>query len=157
MTDRKICSWAALKRKLAAERRRHRKIVFTNGVFDLIHVGHLKVFEACKKHGDILVVGLNSDASVRRLKGPKRPILPFREREKLLAGFEVIDYVTGFGEDTPAKLIELVRPDVLIKGGDYKTHQIVGRDVAKKVVRIPLIKGRSSSNLIDLIVRRYGR
>lgn len=143
--------------RLTQERKRRRKIVFTNGCFDLIHVGHLKVFEACKKHGDVLVVGLNSDASVRRIKGPKRPILLEKERARLLAGFEVVDYVTIFGEDTPERLIRLVQPDVLIKGGDWKANQIAGRDDAKKVVRIPLIKGRSTSNLIKLIAQRYGR
>lgn len=149
-------SWAQLGRRLKAERAKHRKIVFTNGCFDLVHVGHLKVFRSCKKHGDILVLGLNSDASVRRLKGPKRPILLEKERAELLAGFEVIDYITIFKEDTPQKLIELVKPDVLIKGGDWSKKNIVGREIAKKVVRIPFVKGHSTTSIIDLIARRYG-
>lgn len=153
----KIVGWATLKKRLARDRRHKKKIVFTNGVFDLLHVGHLKVLESCKKFGDVLVLGLNSDASVRRLKGPKRPILPGKERAELLAGFDVVDYVTFFNEDTPEKLIKVVQPDVLAKGGDYKVNQIVGRDVAKKVVRIPLVKGQSTSNLIKLIAARYGR
>jgi rfaE bifunctional protein nucleotidyltransferase chain/domain len=120
-------------------------------------VGHLKVLESCKKFGDVLVLGLNSDASTRRLKGPKRPILTGKERAELLAGFEVVDYVTFFSEDTPEELIKLVQPDVLVKGGDWKADEIVGRDVAKKVVRIPLVKGRSTTALIEVIASRYGR
>lgn len=149
-------SWAQLGRRLKADRSKRRTIVFTNGCFDLIHVGHLKVFESCKKHGDVLVVAINSDSSVRRLKGPKRPILPQKERAALLAGFEVIDYVTIFNEDTPLKLIKQVQPDVLIKGGDWSKKNIVGADIAKKVVRIPFVKGHSTSSIIDLIARRYG-
>lgn len=156
MTRKKILSWAQLRARLKAERAKRRKIVFTNGCFDLIHVGHLKVFESCKKHGDVLVVGLNSDKSVRRIKGPKRPILDQKERAELLAGFEVVDYVTIFNEDTPQHLIEQVKPDVLIKGGDWNKNSIVGREIAKKVVRIPLVKGHSTSNIIKLIAHRYG-
>lgn len=152
----KVLSWAGLKKALAREKSRKRKVVFTNGCFDLIHVGHLKVFQRCKDQGDVLVVGLNSDASVRRLKGPKRPLITQKERAQLLAGFEVIDYVTIFNEDTPQRLIEMVKPDVLVKGGDWKSSQIVGREVAKKIYRVPLIKGHSTSLLIDKIVKRYG-
>jgi rfaE bifunctional protein nucleotidyltransferase chain/domain len=123
----------------------------------LLHVGHLKVFEACKKRGDVLVVGVNSDASIRRLKGPDRPIVPGADRTLLLAGLVPVDYVTQFTDDTPERLIRLVRPDVLMKGGDWKADQIVGRDIAKTVVRVPLVKGRSTSILIQRIVDRYGR
>ncbi len=156
MIERKICTWARLKSRLAGERRRKKKIVFTNGCFDLLHVGHLKVFIECKKKGDVLVLGLNSDASIRRIKGPKRPLVPQDERALLLAGLEPIDYVAIFNEDTPENLIRLVQPDILIKGGDWKADQIVGRDIAKKVVRVPLIKGHSTTALIERIVRRYG-
>ncbi len=103
------------------------------------------------------MLGLNSDASVRRLKGSKRPILKEKDRAQLLAGMEPINYVTIFKEDTPARLIRLVEPDVLVKGGDWKTGEIVGSDVAKKVVRIPLVKGASTTGIIDLIASRYGR
>lgn len=154
---KKIVSWDALRRALASVRRKKKKIVFTNGCFDLIHTGHLTVFEWCKKKGDVLVVGLNSDASVRRLKGPKRPILKQRDRSKLLAGFAPVDFVTVFGEDTPDRLIRMIKPDVLVKGGDWKADQIVGRDVVKKVVRVPLVKGMSTTGLIKTIVARYGR
>ncbi|MCG3204120.1 MAG: Bifunctional protein HldE [Elusimicrobia bacterium] len=144
-------------RRLAQERRKKRTIVFTNGCFDLIHAGHLKIFLECKKKGDVLVLGLNSDSSVRRIKGPKRPIITEQDRALLLAGFEPIDYVVIFKEDTPERLIQWVKPDVLIKGGDWKASEIVGSDVAKKVVRIPLVKGRSTSEIIRLIAQRYGQ
>ncbi len=154
---RKICSWSDLKKRLATDRKQRKEIVFTNGCFDLLHVGHLKIFSACKEKGDVLVLGLNSDASIRRIKGPDRPIVPQDERALMLAGLEPIDYVTIFEEDTPERLIRLVQPDILIKGGDWKASEIVGRDVAKKVVRIPLIKGHSTSDLIARIVERYGK
>lgn len=105
----------------------------------------------------MLVLGLNSDSSVRRIKGPKRPIITEQDRALLLAGFEPIDYVVIFKEDTPERLIQWVKPDVLIKGGDWKASEIVGSDVAKKVVRIPLVKGRSTSEIIRLIAQRYGQ
>ena len=123
----------------------------------MIHLGHLKVFQKCRKWGPVLVVGLNDDRSVRRLKGPKRPIIRQEDRAQLLAGFEAIDYVTIFPEDTPAELIAALKPDVLVKGGDWKAREIVGRDVVKKVVRVPLVKGRSTTNLIRIITQRYGR
>jgi D-beta-D-heptose 7-phosphate kinase/D-beta-D-heptose 1-phosphate adenosyltransferase len=133
-----------------------KKIVFTNGCFDLLHVGHLKVFETCKKYGQVLVVGLNADASVRRLKGPGRPVVPQGERARMLAALSVVDYVAIFNEDTPEKLIRQVQPDVLLKGGDWKADQIVGRDIAKKVVRVPLVQGRSTTGLIERILKQHG-
>ena len=157
MSKGKIVSWVKLKQSLSRERRKKKKIVFTNGCFDLIHVGHLKVLESCKKLGDLLILGLNSDESVKRLKGSKRPILKENDRAELLAGMEPVDFVVIFKEDTPEKLIRLVRPDVLVKGGDWKAGEIVGSDVAKKVVRIPLVKGPSTTGLIKLIASRYGR
>jgi len=156
LSAKKVCSWATLRKRLKQERAQGHSIVFTNGCFDLIHVGHLKVFESCKKKGDVLVVGLNSDQSVRRLKGSKRPILLEKDRARLLAGFAVVDFVIIFKEDTPQRLIEMVRPDVLVKGGDWSQKEIVGREVAKKVVRIPFIKGQSTSQIIQKIAQRYG-
>jgi rfaE bifunctional protein nucleotidyltransferase chain/domain len=137
--------------------RRGKAVVFTNGCFDLIHAGHLKVLQHCKKHGDILVVALNTDASVRRLKGPKRPLLPLKERGELMAALKPVDVVTWFGEDTPYALIKRLKPDILVKGGDWKPGSIVGADLVKKVVRIPLVKGRSTSAIIQDIARKYGR
>lgn len=146
--------------RLAAElarRRRGRTVVFTNGCFDLLHVGHLKVLEWAKKRGDVLVVGLNSDRSVRRLKGPKRPLLPLKERAALMAALRPVDYVTFFEQDTPEALIRRLRPDVLVKGGDWASDKIVGREFVRRVVRVPLVKGRSTSATIQTIVRRYAR
>jgi D-beta-D-heptose 7-phosphate kinase/D-beta-D-heptose 1-phosphate adenosyltransferase len=152
----KICSWKKLAARIKAERRRGRTIVFTNSCFDVLHVGHLKVLIECKKQGDVLVLGLNSDSSTRKLKGPKRPIVPEDERALMLAGLVPVDYVTIFSEETPDKLIRMVKPDVLVKGGDWKVGEIVGADIAKKVVRVPVIKGRSSTNLIAKIAKLYG-
>ncbi len=157
MTGRKVVGWPALKRRIAADRKAGRRIVFTNGVFDILHAGHLKIFERSAALGDRLVVGVNADKSVRRLKGPNRPIVPEKERAFLVAGLEPVDYVTIFSEDTPARLIEMVRPDILVKGGDYKVGEIVGREHSKRVVRIPLVKGRSSTNIIAKVVKAYGR
>lgn len=157
MIKDKVLGWPALKSRLARERRSGRRVVFTNGVFDILHSGHLKVFEWARRQGDVLVVGINSDASVRRIKGPKRPIVPQGERALLVAGLVPVDYVTLFTDDTPAKLIAMVKPDVLVKGGDYRPDQIVGRENAGKVVRIPLLKGRSSTNIVERVVARYGR
>lgn len=157
MIKDKVVSWAALKRRLDRERRRKRRVVFTNGVFDILHAGHLKVFEWAKRQGDVLIVGLNSDSSVRRLKGPKRPIVNEDDRALLIAGLEPVDLVTLFSEDTPARLIEMIRPDVLVKGGDYRKDQIVGREHSKKIVRIPLVKDRSTTGIVERVVERYGR
>ncbi len=155
--SRKVLPAAALARTLSGLRRRKKKVVFTNGCFDLIHTGHLTVLEWAKRQGDVLVVALNSDASVRRLKGPKRPILKEKDRTRLIAGFSMVDFVTVFSEDTPDRLIRLIKPDVLVKGGDWKADQIVGRDVVKKLVRVPLVKGQSTTGIIKTIVDRYGR
>ena len=128
------------------------KIVFTNGCFDLLHVGHLRVFREAKRRGDILIVGVNSDASVKKLKGPTRPLVPVKERAELLANLELIDYVVVFAEETPENLIRAIRPDVLVKGADYKLRQIVGlEDVYNnggEVVRIPILAGHSTSQMI---------
>jgi len=147
---------AVLARRLARTRR-GRAVVFTNGCFDLFHAGHLKVLNFAKRHGKILVVALNSDASTRRLKGPGRPILPLRDRAELVSALRPVDYVTFFDEDTPRSLIQRLKPEVLVKGGDWAAHAIVGHEYVKKVVRVPLLKGRSTSGIIKTIVSRYGR
>jgi len=151
----KVLSARALARVLR-RRRPGRRVVFTNGVYDLIHAGHVTLLEKAKALGDILVVGLNSDASVRRLKGPLRPIAPQADRGKVVAALSPVDYVVFFDEDTPYELIARLRPDVLVKGGDYAIDQMVGRDLVKKAVRIPLVKGRSTSTMIEKILKAYG-
>ncbi len=157
MSKRKIITAAPLASLLARQKRAGKKIVFTNGVYDLIHAGHVTLLEKSARLGDVLVVGINTDASVKRLKGPKRPIAGEKDRALVLAALEAVDFVTFFGEDTPFELIQKLKPDVLVKGGDYSHGQIVGSDLVKKVVRIPLVKGRSSSNIITRIIRAYGK
>ena len=129
------------------------KIVFTNGCFDVLHFGHVHYLLQAKELGDILVVGLNSDDSVRRLKGPSRPINGENERAFVLAALACVDYVVVFEEDTPKELIETVRPDVLVKGGDYALDQIVGADFVTKnggtVTTLPFVEGFSSTRIIE--------
>jgi D-beta-D-heptose 7-phosphate kinase/D-beta-D-heptose 1-phosphate adenosyltransferase len=143
---------ARVARLFAGLRRRGVRIVFTNGVFDLLHAGHVSLLVAARALGDCLVVGVNSDASVRRLKGKGRPIVPLGERMEMLAGLKPVDYVVPFGEATPARLIRTVLPHVLVKGSDYRKADIVGRATVEtaggRVVRVRLRAGRSTSNLI---------
>ena len=135
-----------------------KKIVFTNGCFDLLHVGHLRYLEQARKEGDLLVLGLNSDRSVRELKGPTRPLLPQEERAEMMAALSMVDYIVIFDERTPLHLIKELRPDILVKGGDWKREDIVGgqevESAGGKVVVVPEIPGRSTSNLIAEIIRR---
>ena len=138
MKTHKVLKTSVLASRLAAARRQGKKIVFTNGVYDLIHAGHVTLLEKSKALGDILVVGINTDASVHRLKGPKRPIASQADRALVLAALEAVDYVALFNEDTPYELIQKLKPDILVKGGDYSLDTIVGRELVKKVVRIPL-------------------
>lgn len=149
-----------MKRAAAALRKSGKRIVFTNGCFDLLHIGHVRYLERAGSLGDVLVVGVNSDRSVRKLKGSGRPLMPEGERAEILAALSFVDYVTIFEEDTPAELIEKIKPDVLVKGSDYGKREIVGRDVVEegggRVVRIPLVRGRSTKGLIRKIVRSYG-
>ncbi len=154
---KKVYSAAALTPILSRERAKGRRIVFTNGVYDLLHAGHVTLLSKAKKLGDILVLALNSDSSVRRLKGTKRPIANQNDRAVVAAALEPVDFVTFFSENTPLELIKKLRPDVLVKGGDYKEDKIVGRELVKQVVRIPLMKGRSTSNLIKKILSAYGK
>lgn len=135
------------------------RIVFTNGCFDLLHVGHIEYLKFSRLQGDILVVGLNSDKSVNLLKGPSRPVVFGGDRAKLLAALEGVDYVVLFDETTPGKLIEMIRPDVLVKGEDWREAGVVGRDFVEsyggKVVLAPLVKGISTSNIVSRIVEKH--
>ena len=133
-------------------RRRGKKIVFTNGVFDLLHRGHVTYLARARSYGDVLIVGLNSDRSVRRIKGPDRPLQKQADRAAILLALEAVDYVVIFGEETPQKLIEQIKPDVLVKGADYRLSEIVGAEFVKarggQVRRIRLTAGRSTSDLL---------
>lgn len=137
-------------------------LVFTNGVFDLLHVGHARYLQAARALGDALVVAINSDRSVRAVKGSDRPLTPEAERAELLLGLACVDAAVIFDEDTPHAIITAIQPDVLVKGADWSADAIIGRDVVEarggRVVRIPLVEGRSTSNLIAAVrARREGR
>ena len=147
-----------IRRKL---RREGKTVVFANGCFDLLHGGHIKLFREAKRRGDILVVALNTDASVRRLKGPLRPIFPLKERLEVLSAVADIDYLTWFSEDTPRTIIAALLPDVLVKGGDWTPDDVVGKAEVEgaggRVVIVPYLKGRSSTSIIDRIIRDSSR
>ena len=157
----KIVTVARAASRVAGLKRRGRVVVFTNGCFDLLHVGHLSLLENARALGDTLVVGVNGDASVRRLKGSGRPIVPLRERMEILAALRVVDLVVRFDESTPARLIDRLVPNVLVKGGDYRRETIVGRktveDSGGRVVTFPLLRGRSTSNLLTRARRSAAR
>ncbi len=150
---KKIQSRGALARILASLQRRGRSIVFTNGCFDILHLGHVKYLEKAKRLGDVLVVGLNSDSSVRALKGKGRPINNERARAMVLASLCFVDYVAIFPDDTPERLIQKLKPDVLVKGADWKSKDIVGADFVRsrggRVARISFVKGYSTTSAIE--------
>jgi rfaE bifunctional protein nucleotidyltransferase chain/domain len=147
---------------VAAEVRRlqasGKKVVFTNGCFDILHSGHVDLLARARALGDALVVAINTDASVRRMKGPNRPIIPQDERAELLAGLDVVDFVCTFDEDTPLEAILSIRPDVLVKGADW-TANIVGQTEVEswggKVVALPLIEGHSTTGIVERVLARY--
>lgn len=154
----KLLALPALRRRLAAHRRAGERIVFTNGVFDLLHPGHVRYLRAARRLGDVLVVGVNSDRSVRALgKGPERPLVHARDRAEVLGGLEMVDYVTIFDQDTPYELIGAVQPDVLVKGGDWTVDAIVGADLVLarggRVRSLPFASGYATTNLVRRIRR----
>lgn len=148
----KIQSLNSLKKKIHAAARRGKRIVFTNGCFDLLHAGHVHYLEHAKRLGDVLVVALNSDASVRRLKGPERPLNRLEDRAKVIAALESVDFVTAFEEDTPLRAILALEPHLIVKGGDWKVAQIVGSKEAKawggRAKSLPFVSGKSTTALI---------
>jgi rfaE bifunctional protein nucleotidyltransferase chain/domain len=155
----KILSREALAAEVARLRAAGKKVVFTNGVFDLLHVGHLRYLKQARGLGDCLVIGLNADECVRRLKGDKRPILPEAERAELLAGLDCVDYVCLFPEDDPRELIKAATPSILVKGGDWPIDKILGRDTVEAaggtVLSLPFVEGRSTTSIVESIVSRY--
>lgn len=154
-TASKIVSLEALQKILTPLRKRGFRVVFTNGCFDLLHGGHVSLLERARSLGDLLVVGLNTDRSVRRLKGPSRPVVPEAERARILAALACVDYVVLFEEETPLRLIQTIEPDILVKGGDWALEQVVGREVVEsrggKVLLLPLEPGISTSRRIQAI------
>ena len=139
----------------------NKKVVFTNGVFDLIHSGHVDYLSKAKSLGDFLIVGLNSDDSVKRIKGDKRPILKQEERAFILSNLKPVNYVVLFDDDTPEKLISEIIPDILVKGADWAVEKIVGKEIVEKnggkVMNIEFVNDQSTSKIIDLIVQRYSK
>ena len=161
MTMGRLVSQRALRDLRNRFRRQGRKVVFTNGTFDIIHRGHVEYLTRARALGDVLIVGLNTDASIRRIKGEGRPVNPNRDRAAVLAGLAAVDYVCFFGDDTPERLIRSLVPDVLVKGADWKAGEIVGSDVVRAhggvVRRIRLTPGRSTTGIIDRILNLQWR
>ena len=149
----KILSWNELKKAVDKEKTAGRKIVFTNGCFDIIHAGHVRYLREARRLGDVLVVGLNTDGSISGLK-PGRPITPEAQRAEVLASLDMVDYATLFDEDTPYELIKFLMPDVLVKGGDWKKEDIVGSDIVPQTFSLPYVKGVSTTEIIERIKRQ---
>ncbi|MBI2885045.1 MAG: D-glycero-beta-D-manno-heptose 1-phosphate adenylyltransferase [Candidatus Omnitrophica bacterium] len=154
-TQRKIQSRRILAQTVRHLKRQGKRVVFTNGCFDLLHVGHITLLEQAKRLGDVLIVALNSDRSVRSLKGAGRPIVPQDDRARVMAALAHVDYVTVFDEPTPFLLIGLLKPDVLVKGTDWRAKGVVGSELVThrggKVALIPLVQGRSTTRLLERI------
>jgi D-beta-D-heptose 7-phosphate kinase/D-beta-D-heptose 1-phosphate adenosyltransferase len=157
MSKNKIKTIAGLRAIIAPMKRRGKKIVFTNGCFDILHKGHIKLFKKAKKLGDILIVAINSDSSVKKIKGPGRPVNPARDRALVLSAIDCIDFITVFSEADPARIIKKLDPDILVKGSDWGKGGIIGSEYVKsrggKVVRVPLAKGYSTTRIIAGITK----
>lgn len=155
--NNKILSTEELIKAVEKLKKENKKIVFTNGCFDLLHIGHVSLFQKARTLGDVLIVAINSDSSLAQLKGPKRPLVPQTDRAQLLSALTCVDYVVVFNEQTPYELLSKLKPDILVKGGDYKIEDIVGKEFVNEVYRYPLVEGKSTTNLIKLIVERYSK
>ena len=153
--QKKIKSLEKLLKALRQARKKRLTVGFTNGCFDIIHAGHVKYLLKARTFCDILIVGVNTDSSVKKIKGPKRPVVGLRDRLLVMASLEMVDYVVSFKEATPAKLIKAIRPDFLIKGADWSKKDIVGAEFVKsyggRVKRVPLVKGKSTTSLAEKI------
>ncbi|GAB5047119.1 D-glycero-beta-D-manno-heptose 1-phosphate adenylyltransferase [Thermodesulfovibrio sp. TK110] len=150
----KILTPEKLKKEIEKLKKKGKKIVFTNGCFDIIHVGHVRYLKEAKKLGNVLIVAINSDSSVRKIK-PLRPINVENERAEVLSAMQFVDFVTFFNEDTPYELIKYIQPDVLVKGGDWKIQDIVGADLVKEVYSLPYVEGVSTTEIINKILNKY--
>ncbi len=148
-----------LKKTVNSLKKAGKKVVFTNGCYDLLHVGHIRLLQSARKKGDILIVAINSDTSVRRIKGDKRPLVNQKERAETLAALECIDIVTVFNEDDPFNIIKDIMPDILVKGGDWPLDKIIGSDIVikngGKVMNIKYQAGKSTTNLVGRVVKAY--
>ena len=156
-TEHRIKSREALVSTVRRAKKSGKKIVFTNGCFDILHMGHVKYLEKARSFGDLLIVGLNSDQSLRRLKGDGRPVNPQYDRAYLLAALDAVDFVSVFEEDTPYELIKAIEPDVLVKGGDYRGKEVVGSDIAKELRLVDFVEGRSTTAIIERVSNKKPR
>ncbi|MBF0390667.1 MAG: D-glycero-beta-D-manno-heptose 1-phosphate adenylyltransferase [Desulfamplus sp.] len=160
LSDKKLIDESEIATIINLHKLENHKIVFTNGCFDILHAGHVAYLDAASNQGDILVVGLNSDNSVKKIKGERRPIISQTQRAKVLAALECVDYVVIFDEPDPENLIKKIAPDVLVKGADWSEEKIIGSDFVKKlggkVERIELVPEISTTTIIERIVMRYG-
>ena len=151
----RVVSRDELKKIVQRKKAAGRKVVFTNGCFDLIHVGYVRYLQEAKEKGDLLIVAVNSDRSVRKLKGEGRPIVPEGERAEIISAFASVDYVVIFPEETSAEIIGILKPDILVKGGDYRKEEIVGREIVEsgggEVIPVSLVKGHSTKELLEKI------
>jgi len=152
---KKILDRKAITKISAKLRAEGRKIVFTNGCFDILHAGHVRYLRHAKRLGDVLIIGLNSDRSVSVIK-PGRPLNPEKQRAEVLAALAAVDYVVVFREKTPYSLIKALKPDILVKGGDWKKEDIIGSDIAKETYSLPYLKGVSTTGIIEKIIRTRG-
>ena len=156
---KKMVEREELKKTVRALKDAGKKIVFTNGCFDLLHLGHVRYLEAARAEGDVLVIGVNSDRSVHEIKGPSRPVVPEDERAEVLAALACVDFVTLFDEPDPLETIRALLPDVLVKGSDWEEDAIVGKEVVEehggRVVRVPLTEGASTTKIIEKILANY--
>jgi D-beta-D-heptose 7-phosphate kinase/D-beta-D-heptose 1-phosphate adenosyltransferase len=157
----KILEREELKKTVQALKDSGKKVVFTNGCFDLLHLGHVRYLEAARAEGDVLVIGVNSDRSVHEIKGPNRPVVPEDERAEVLAALACVDFVTLFDEPDPLETIRALLPDVLVKGSDWAEDAIVGKEVVEehggRVVRVQLTEGASTTKIIEKILENYGK
>ena len=136
-------------------KKKGKKIVFTNGCFDILHAGHIKLLKKAKELGDVLIVGINRDKSIKKIKGKSRPIMDEKQRIEIISAIEFVDYVVPFGDTTPEKLIKIIKPDIIVKGGDYKKDEVIGKDIVEKyggkVYIFPLVKNISTTKIINKI------
>ena len=151
MNSPKIKSFGQIAAAVTKLKKSGKKIVFTNGCFDILHIGHIKIIERAKSFGDVLIIGLNSDSSVRKIKGPSRPVNRENDRAEILAALSAVDFVVKFPQPTPHELIKIIRPDILVKGSDWAGGEIVGREFAGAVRRVQLRKGYSTTRTIEKI------
>ncbi|MDH4267457.1 MAG: D-glycero-beta-D-manno-heptose 1-phosphate adenylyltransferase [Deltaproteobacteria bacterium] len=161
MINKKTKTITQMRKFLPGLKAQGKKVVFTNGCFDILHVGHVRYLKKAKSLGDILIIGLNTDRSVRIIKGENRPIVPEKERAEVLSALEFVDYIVFFNEPDPLHLIEALKPDILAKGADWSKDRIIGREIVEnlggRVVLVPMVAGASSTGLIEKIKKVYGR